>query len=359
MAFSICSESYEKTIVGGFPQHSYVRTYSGETGTNLITTCQDPSLPAMGSAISIEGSVYFLVSKRARRQDDKGARGWSYVDCIYDNDAGRFGRDQNGQPTQEPANIAPYVQVQWSEFVTEVAEAKYLRCEDDLGNSMTNPPWMAKKLDTKCGITNSALAPAPLAQKRRHSKIITYWTYHRTWNPTWETYLESPINSAAFTITQRDQDGIRLQYSIAAGHARLSDIIKEDNWLGNKLYFRRGLVIDVNPATWEHRVPDVGYAGVIAEFQFDWRKQTHPIITAADIDKERKESLARGFVFHFEETFLDLEGERLTEPTNLNGYGGPWWGRRPGHGIGDERPGYVLFYQVDEESAWPAALGVS
>lgn len=356
MSANLCSENYEKTIVNGFVQHRLTRTYKVDTGTNIVTTTQDSGLPQVGSQIVIEGQVYYLVTKSARRLNDEGGRILSYVDCIYDNDAGRFDRDTNGNPVTNPENIAPYVQAQYNEEVEEISDARLIGIEDPNGNYLTLPPILADRSGTsrKYPITNSAGVPAGLAQKKKHSKQITYWTYHRTWNDNWETYVDN-INSAAFTITQRDKHGIRLQYNVAVRTGLLADIIKEDHWKGDGLYFRRGLVILIDPRTWVHRQPDVSFSGAVFNGQYDWEAET-PTQFTQDQLSGMKINATRTAIYR---TFKDSGGDFVPEPVRLNGYGAPHWTPRPGAPPAEKDITFNVVYDKYEVSDYATALSIS
>lgn len=365
MAFELWNESYERTLIQGHIQHALVRTYRGEVTTNLALTCNDASLPAIGSSVIIGGDTYWAVTHRARYFNNTNARDWAFVDVIYDNDAGRFMRNSSGQPTTDPEQIAPYVQVQYAEHVQEVTNAKLVRIENHLGQSMQIPPYLLLSTTTAGPVMNSAGKVISNAQQRKHHKIITYWTYKRTWTSSWEDYIDD-VNSAAFTVTQSDSYGTRLQYSIAAKEARLADIIKEDHWFGDKLYFRRGLVIETNPDTWEQRFPDQGHEGAIfgpgANAQYHWDEWPQTQWTQAELDAlvPGGWGYPNGNAVRWE-TFTNAGDDEspLTEPTPLNGWGAPIGTARPGTTAIGEHQRHTMIYTTDDLTDWATALGVS
>lgn len=358
MAFHLCSESYRRSIRGGFLQHDYTRTYKGTVvNSSLVSTCHDATLPALGSSIVLEGIQYWAVEQIPRRQDDENGRQLAYVDIVYSNDTGSFERDVNGQPVTDAEDIAPYVQVQFHEGIEEISDARLSRIEDPTGTEVSMPPILASRAnsDRKYAITNSAGAPVGTAQKKSFIKQLTYWTYHRTWDEDWESY-NGNVNSAAFTLTQQDAGGVRSQNSVAAKCGLLAQIIREDHWKGDKLYFRRGCVILVDPRTWEHRQPDVGYAGAVFDGQYDWEAPTpSSTFTPSQLSSFQINNV-RTTIY---KQLKDSDDNLLTEPVRLNGFGAPHWTPRPGVIAAEKDSTFHLVYDKYDISDYATALGIS
>ena len=199
MAANLCSETYRRSVREGFLYHDYVRTYKVDViNSSLVQTCNAGGLPQLLSSIVIDGIQYWAVEQIPRRLDDENGRKLAYIDIVYANDAGSFQRNAYGQPTDDPEEIAPWVQVQFHEGIEEISDARLIRIEDPSGAVAPLPPILADRTgtDRKYPITNSAGAPVGLAQKKSFIKQLTYWTYHRTWDEEWESYNGDEIGRA-------------------------------------------------------------------------------------------------------------------------------------------------------------------
>lgn len=360
MSADLVNETYAVNINGGVVEHRYTRTYQTTEYTNIITALGDADIPQLGHELITEGVIVYLVRKSPRRGDDKNGRKQIFVECEYTNQTQTHERDQNGRPITNLENAAPFVQVQWNEFTAKTYRGTFLGIAADDGSSLPlseYPPYLRNEIGKERMITNSAnLAPLNAPDKKYVAKQVTYWTYHRDWSATWETYI-GDVTSEAFTVTQRDQDGIRLQYTFPAFSMVLQDIIKEDNWRGSKLWFRRGLVMSQDLSSYITEVPDADVAQAVWYHAWDpkqWKEVNgndprlaqFPDVTAIDA--------------YIQENIVDANGAPLTSPVPLNGQGMPMPAKRfNGVTHSQSTKTYHLEYRCFDTSAWPTALGVS
>lgn len=370
MAARFCSEQYTRSIREGYLKHNYVRTYKVDViNGSLVSTCNDANLPVLGSSISLEGITYWAVEHVPRRVNDEGGRSLAMVDVIYTNDSGSYARDSSGQPIEEPANMAPYVQVQWNTRMIEQAGGYFVRIEDDDGNSVKAPPYLEARKGLNTMLVNSAGVPNGTLQAERHFKQITYWTFHRTWEDDWDDGVDT-TNRSAFTITQRDVDGIRYQYSVSAKRALFVDLIKEDHWMGQRLYFRRGVVMQLDREAWIHRAHDRGMQwsifggsgpnGTGNDGQVNWYANPQRLFTQQELSGNNwLGGFSKGL--HVITATDAQTGKRapISEPMPLNGYGAPQWSRRPESlAVDTTAKNYYLIYDPYETSDWSTTLGI-
>lgn len=363
MAANLYSEDYEQSVVEGFVKHNYVRHYKVDVTTNLVVTTNDPGLPALLSPVIIGGDTYYCVRKIPRRHNDEGGRTLAMVACYYSNDAGSFLRNSSGQPVSNAENMAPYVQVEWMERVQEQNTAVFLRIEDGDGTAVAAPPYLASMVGRFSYCVNSANNPVGYFTKAQHFKQIIYWTFHRTWSESWEDGLDT-VNSAAFTVTQSDPYGVRLLYNIPIHNALFVDLLKEDHWKGDKLYFRRGIVMHIDDNAWVHRIPDKGMQVCTFMGQTNFGVEPQRLYTQTEIDDEFASlGIAKSVKYSQRDIgMLTKDGQTIpiSEPVALNGFGAMRGVRRP-DSIGTDKSNerYTLVYDPFEQSNWPSTLGIT
>lgn len=359
MSANLVDESYSLNLSSGVPESRYVRTFQTTGYSTLISACNDPDVPPIGHQLSTEGVIVNLVRKTPRRAGIGADRKKILVECEYTNSTQSHDRDENGRPVTDPENAVPYVQIQWNEKTTKRYYGEFIGIFADDGTAVPlneYPPYLQNKVGTVRMMTNSANLNYESQDAKIYYKQITYWTYHRTWQNSWEQYLGN-VSSEAMTITQRDQDGIRLQLSIPAKEMLLQDIIKEDHWRGSKLWFRRGLVMTRDFLAHITRVPDVGTD--MSVWYHAWDNLLKGPINSNDprLAQFADPTLPTSYVW---EPILDSNGAPITSAVPLNGQGRSNTSQRyNGAGHIFNHKSYYLDYRAFDVSAWPSALGVT
>lgn len=283
------SQTLDERLVDGFLQYEYTETWQ-VTASGIAASLLDPDLPQIGFPYFITGvsQPVYCYSRRPTRRSDTQAKTTFDVVCTFTNATTRYDRTVDGQPATSPENIAPKVDVQFEEYSEQSPTAQFIGIFDidiaptffDPSNTAQVPPYLpTPQYGIDRPIVNSAKDPQQNVNKRYHTKRITYWTYHRDWNSGWDGYLDS-VNSSTVSVSQYDQDGLRLRYLFAANTLLINDIIKEDHWRDGRLWFRRGVVMSHNPNTWFLQLVDQGFNEMLFVGQ---NKENNEAITAADM----------------------------------------------------------------------------
>jgi hypothetical protein len=201
------------------------------------------------------------------------------VTCHFSNATTKYERDVDGNPVSNPEDIVPKVDISFDEYSEPATDAHLIGFTDASETDpftaaiKTPPPYLSNRQSVDVGnftggpVVNSANDAVPNIQQRRHNKRITYWTWHRNWDSSWEQFLDK-VNLYQLTISQFDQEGIRLQYSFAPLTVVVNDLIKEDHWRNGRLYFRRGIAMMHNPRGWLTKINDEGYNEALFNGQY-------------------------------------------------------------------------------------------
>lgn len=276
----LLNQTLTKRIQDGFLQYDYTETYQ-VTATGIAAACVAPGIPQIGASVLLAGTSDFVWchSQTPVRRSDRDARTLWNVTCHYSNATTKYERDVNGNPVTNPEDIVPKVDISFDEFSEPATDAHLIGFTDAsavspfLAAIRTPPPYLAGRQNIDVSnfvggpVVNSANDPVPNIQQRRHNKRITYWTWHRDWNPDWEQFLNR-VNLFPVVISQFDQEGIRLQYRFEPLTVLINDLVKEDHWRNGRLYFRRGLAMMHNPRGWLTKVNDEGYNEALFNGQF-------------------------------------------------------------------------------------------
>lgn len=329
------SQTLDERLVDGFLQYEYTETWQ-VTATGIAASLLDADLPQIGQPYFITGvsTPVYCYSRRPTRRSDTQAKTTFDIVCTFTNATQRYDRTVDGQPATTPENIAPKVDIQFEEYNEQSPTAQFIGIFDATFNttladpllSSNIPPYMpTPQFGPNVMITNSAKDPIQNVNKRKHSKRVTYWTYHRDWNTGWDDYLDT-VNSSQVTISQYDQDGLRLRYTFPAYQLLIMDIIKEDHWRDGKLWFRRGIVFSHKPNTWFAEFFDMGFNEMYFTGQLNVDGST---ITDANMDTYFGTDHADYeqvpiTVLRPADTGvagLDVEQVAIADPVGLNGYG--------------------------------------
>jgi hypothetical protein len=337
MAANRRSQDLTERLVDGFLQYDYVETWQVDA-TGIAASLLDASLPQIGQPYFITGvtTPVYCFQRTPRRRSDSQAKNLFDVVCSFTNAVTRYDRTSEGLPADQPENIVPRVDIAFEEYseTTNQARNGFIGVFDievppslfTPALSYQPPPNMpSPQFGKATTITNSAGDPLENVSVRKHTKRITYWSWHRDWNSQWDNWLDV-VNSTQTTVTQSDKDGQRLRYSFDPYTLLINDIIKEDHWRDGKLYFRRGVVISHNPNTWFNVFVDKGFNELIFTGQLD---KDGTVITEAKMTSwfgaKRKtyEQIPVTFWRPAEDTsprdeFLPVAA---AEPQFLNGYG--------------------------------------
>jgi hypothetical protein len=284
------SQELTERMVDGFLQYDYTETWI-VNATGIAASLLDPLLPVIGQPYLILGveSPVFCYQRTPRRRSDTQAKMFFDVVCTFTNAISKYDRTYEGWPANQPESIVPRVDIAFEEYSEPSPRAQFVGIFDqDTAPaffapqfSYQIPPYLsAPQFGIDRAIVNSANDPQQNINKRSHTKRVTYWTWHRDWNSSWDDYIDS-VNSNTTTITQSDLEGQRLQYSFEPYSLLINDIIKEDHWRDGKLYFRRGVVFSHNPATWFLQVTDQGYNEMLFVGQ---NKEGGGTVTENDMD---------------------------------------------------------------------------
>jgi hypothetical protein len=329
------SQTLDERLVDGFLQYEYTETWQ-VTASGIAASLLDADLPLIGQPYYITGvtNPVYCYSRRPVRRSDTQAKNTFDVVCTFTNATQRYDRTETGLPADTPEQIVPRVDVAFEEYNETSCTAQFIGIFDatfpttfvDPGLSAAVPPYLpTPQFGTNVMITNSAKDPIQNINKRKHAKRITYWTYHRDWNSGWDDYLDT-VNGSSVTISQRDQDGLRLQYTFPAYQLLIMDIIKEDHWRDGKLWFRRGIVFSHKPNTWFSEYFDMGFNEMYFAGQLNPDSST---ITESNMDSYFGTNHA-----DYEQVpvtvlrpadsgvaGMDLQQVAIADPVALNGYG--------------------------------------
>jgi hypothetical protein len=283
MAANRRSQDLTERMIDGFLQYDYQEIWQVDA-TGIAAALQDASLPQIGQPYLISGvsQPVYCYQRQPRRRNDAQAKTVFDVICLFTNAVTRYDRTVEGIPAVEPEQIVPRVDIAFEEYSeqTGFADNGLIGIFDydlspalfDPGLSYQLPPNLlngnAPAFGVRVPMQNSAGDPFENVNVRKHTKRITYWTWHRDWDSNWDEWLDV-VNSSEVTITQSDKDGQRLRYTFPAYTLLINDIVKEDHWRDGKLYFRRGIVISYNRNTWFSVFPDKGFNELLYTGQYD------------------------------------------------------------------------------------------
>jgi len=277
------SQELSESLVDGFLQYDYTETWQ-VTASGIAEALSDASLPQIGQPYIISGTsaTVYCYRRQPRRRSDTQAKTTFDVVCQFTNASTRYDRTVNGLPASDVEEIVPRVDIAFEEYSeqTGYADNGLIGIFDfdlnpalyDPGLSYQLPPNLLNGNGPGFGVRvpmqNSASDPFENVSVRKHTKRITYWSWHRDWDSNWDEWLDV-VNSSQVTITQSDKDGQRLRYTFPAYTLLINDIIKEDHWRDGRLYFRRGIVISYNRSTWFSIFPDKGFNELLYVGQSD------------------------------------------------------------------------------------------
>lgn len=261
-----------KRIVDGFIQYDYTETWQVVDATGIVASLSTSGLPTIGSEYYVEGVKVWCYEQTPTRRDAKHAKNVYDVLCRFSNSTPKYERDVNGNPAQDPEDIVPKVDVAYEEYQVPSTDANLIGFTDSSDDNpfsgfvFSVPPYLALRLNQNPApgnfiggpLVNSANDVYPNRFVERANRVITYWRYFRNWESQWDEYI-GHVNADTVTISQYDQDGLRLRYTFQPFFLRLKTIIKEDVWRDGKLYFRRGLVLAENKKSWLTKLPDEGF----------------------------------------------------------------------------------------------------
>lgn len=338
MAANRTSQDLTERMVDGFLQYDYSETWQVDA-TGIAAALLDPSLPQIGQPYLITGvsTPVYCFSRTPRRRSDSQAKNLFDVVCAFTNAVTRYERTVDGLPADQPESIVPRVDVAFEEYSEQTGTAKngFIGIFDlsvspslfDPALSYQPPPKLnPPQFGVSRPIINSAGDPFENVTVRKHTKRITYWSWHRDWDANWDNWLDV-VNSTQTTITQSDKDGQRLRYTFDPYTLLINDIIKEDHWRDGSLYFRRGIVISHNPSTWFSVFVDRGFNELLFEGQ---NKPGGGTVTSSEMDDlfgtshGEYESLAITTpvpVFGTGDLVASETRVAPAEPQLLNGYG--------------------------------------
>lgn len=290
MAANRRSQDLTERLVDGFLQYDYVETWQVDA-TGIAASLLDASLPQIGQPYFISGvtTPVYCFQRQPRRRSDSQAKNLFDVVCSFTNAVTRYDRTSEGLPADQPENIVPRVDIAFEEYSEASPRAQFVGIFDqDTAASFFAPQFTSQvppylpspQFGINRAIVNSANDPQQNVNKRSHTKRVTYWTWHRDWDSSWDDYIDS-VNSGTTTISQSDKDGLRLRYSFDAYTLLINDIVKEDHWRDGKLYFRRGVVFSHNPESWFLQLPDQGFNEMLFVGQ---NKEGGATVTESDMD---------------------------------------------------------------------------
>lgn len=276
----LINQTLTKRIQDGFLQYDYTETYQ-VTASGIAAACLAAGVPQIGQAVLLVGTGDYVWchSQTPSRRSDRDARNLYNVTCNFSNATTKYERDTNGNPVSNPEDIVPKVDVQFDEYSEPATDAHLVGFTDASAvnpfetDIKTPPPYLALRQSVDVSnftggpVVNSANDAVPNIQQRRHNKRLTYWTWHRDWDPAWEQFLDR-VNYFQLTISQFDQEGIRLQYRFDPLTVVINDLIKEDHWRNGRLYFRRGIAMMHNPRGWLTKINDEGYNEALFDGQY-------------------------------------------------------------------------------------------
>lgn len=328
------SQTLDERLVDGFLQYEYTETWQ-VTASGIAASLLDADLPQIGQPYFITGvsTPVYCYSRRPTRRSDTQAKTTFDVVCTFTNATQRYDRTEVGLPAQNPEEIVAKVDIAFEEYSDPTAKAQFLGVFDEVssaeevlaGSSYSLPPYLGP-VGSYQSITNSANDPIPNINVRSHNKRITYWTWHRDWDEQWDLFIDT-VNDSNVTISQYDQDGLRLRYKFERNELLILDVIKEDHWKDGKLWFRRGVVMLQNYKRWLIEVPDLGFNEMlfVDQYNADGTKWTK-----AGLDKffgtTRLEYISVPIQRYKPNpddnaAFDDLIPVAVADPVYLNGYG--------------------------------------
>jgi hypothetical protein len=289
----LINQSLTKRIQDGFLQYDYSETYQ-VTSSGLAAACLAQGVPQIGQAVLLTGTSDYVWchTQTPNRRSDRDARNLYTVTCLFSNATTKYERDVDGNPVTSPEDIVPKVDVAFEEYSEPATDAHLIGFTDAsesdpfLAEIKTPPPYLQERQSVDVGnftggpVVNSANDVVPNIQQRKHNKRITYWTWHRDWDPAWEQFLDK-VNRFQLTISQYDQEGIRLQYVFDPLTVVVNDLIKEDHWRNGRLYFRRGIAMMHNPRGWLTKINDEGFNEAL--FNGQYKASNSTTFTTSDL----------------------------------------------------------------------------
>lgn len=289
----LINQSLTKRIQDGFLQYDYSETYQ-VTSSGLAAACLAQGVPQIGQAVLLTGTSDYVWchTQTPNRRSDRDARNLYTVTCLFSNATTKYERDVDGNPVTSPEDIVPKVDVAFEEYSEPATDAHLIGFTDAsesdpfVAEIKTPPPYLQERQSVDVGnftggpVVNSANDVVPNIQQRKHNKRITYWTWHRDWDPAWEQFLDK-VNRFQLTISQYDQEGIRLQYVFDPLTVVVNDLIKEDHWRNGRLYFRRGIAMMHNPRGWLTKINDEGFNEAL--FNGQYKASNSTTFTTSDL----------------------------------------------------------------------------
>lgn len=320
----LISETATESISGGFVELSATRTYQVITTNrtdSFIVALADSGLPVLGTGIVFGTKILWCVSRNPTRVDTAGTgRKWN-VACSFKNNTGRFQRDSQGNPVDDPVQAVKEVVISYQEFSEPITNATFrditIGGPHNVGSVVGEPSWFAR--DTPGPIMVST-GEAVFAERPNYRKNVTVTKTFNDFDQTWDNY-KNKLNSDAVTIIESDSQGTRATHSFAAFTLRMKPITYQEIWKDARMYFEARFEMEYNEKTWIHSELDVSqkrrvYVGGLNSDQTE-------IANASELTEKYN---VTGSDFGFTNIVTkDEKGNYVAigEPDRLNGFGDP------------------------------------
>jgi hypothetical protein len=322
-AAQLITESLQETIADGFVQYDNNQTWlviADSRDDTPETALGAEQLPALGDSKYIKGTLVWVQRRNPVRQDEPATgRKW-HVNILYSNASktGSGSSGTGGAPVSDPTQSVKEVDVTFQEMQIPATRAKLIGTfQRQAGQDVqiTAPFYLqSQSTDFNSNVTNSALIPQDVSQSE-FRKTISVGKYYAQWDNTWDDYLGT-VNDAALTITQADASGTRFSQTYARQTLLMYDIVKQDVWLGPRLYFLVRFVMAYRKDTWKHRQNDQGTKRLIfvGQYKTDGGQYDQADLNALNI---------RGDYGYQDIVTQDGNGNFIAsgEPVALNGWG--------------------------------------
>lgn len=319
---SLFSETGGQRLENGVIVFWVTRTYQASTNSDsdgpLVVTGSS-QIPQVGATASTPGGVdvYVVSSNADRKKGVSSKREW-WVTVEYTSRTGnqedRLPVNPSGLHITNPTEAAQEVELVYTTEYAPVSDGKYVRAKrlnasTGTFTTVADPPG----IDTNYTGPIISSNGEPRSEAKRRKSILTLRVSRvvSSWPASWDAIIDKK-NNAAMTITESDNTGAKFERNYGAGDLLLLTIQKKSLWLAKRLYYRATFVLLVdedNQHVYSH--PDYGtYRRLFVDQYKNNRNQPTKQWNPAQIYAQ--ETLYPR-IFH--------EGEPLTEPVKLNGWG--------------------------------------
>lgn len=277
---------------------------SADDGPEIVLTAS--GLPAVNDQYLVANdSNSALILKNRSASRGQGRLQW-FVTCNYDNSKDDQNKDDQGNPTTDPAKIRKIVLPGFGTRRKIYRKAIFRGFVDADGNPLVGRPDFI--VNRWRSITNSALTPVvPAVEGDETFLILRITNVVFVWDAAWNS-IQGSINDDLLLITSII-DGGQINWGAFPPYTMLCNSLNcEEMQLGDNTYFRVTAELWHNRDTWRHDELDRGRQADVMARAGDFG---YGSVSSADIAIDAPAAV----------NLMDHHGNQITDPVPLDGFG--------------------------------------